>query len=892
MKTTASALREEIAHDIFLRSGPGGLTAATLVALALFLLPLAARADSRNDAKRHYRDGMSLIAAGQLERGIEELKSAYAIRPHPDVLYNIARAYVDLGNIPEALRYFRLYAATDPEDKAQVESVMTRLSAAIGTGAPGAPGGPARGTQPASTAAAQPASTDVQKLLAQLQDLIAKGKAATEPAAPAAPNAAPALPADDEMFEAVPVTAQTRATAKQIAAELAGPKDSDDLFEEQVVTAGVRSSSEAKAPASLTVINDEEIRMSGAATVPELLRRVPGLEVAEMNPSDVNVSIRGFNRRVANKVLVLVDGRSVYQDFLGNTIWGLVDVSISDIARVEVIRGPGSALFGASAFAGVINIITKTGDEANGAHLYFAGGTHNTVQGTLSAGGRSGQLGYRVSLGYDRADKWTRDAAGDRVDLTSQFAQPNRSREFQRGNVGLTYDVGRLQLSLGGGYDDVNTEIFPLGALRSFFNQGNAGYLRAEIGSGPSRVKAFWNSLRMKTGPEYWPDGIGTISTSIRSDIVDVTGQTGTDFRLGGTHHFSIGAGYRFKSVDWGYLGLRPDGSRRYEEHHFNAFLQEDWQITRKLQLVLSYRVDRDPLFARYDVTSAGLMHSPRGTLVFEFKPDQVLRLSAGTAFREPTFTESYIDLLAPVPNQPAVAVHFMGDRTLRPEQILQGELGYRGKWGERFAPEIVVYAERVTNLITDGVFRKPTADTGRDPATGQYVVGFTGFNNDPGQFLGLGAEVGGKLTPFDGFELSANYAYERIADCQSACTTDTSKGNETSAVLANTPQHKVNVMASYRSRAGLDLAADAHFVSAVTWYEKSFNSSSAAGIDFIGYPLDAYTLVNGRVGYRLLHDKLDLGVAVYNLLGIEHREHPFGNVIGRRVLFTASGAF
>src|SRR5437899_1812127 len=130
--------------------------------IAALLVAGPALADARADAKRHFREGMSLIAAGQLERGIAELKQAYAIKPHQDVLYDIAKAYVDLGNIPEAISYFKQYLATDPEDKDQVQSVVSRLQTAI-SAAPAQP--PPAVAAPAATVP----PTDIQKLLAQLQ---------------------------------------------------------------------------------------------------------------------------------------------------------------------------------------------------------------------------------------------------------------------------------------------------------------------------------------------------------------------------------------------------------------------------------------------------------------------------------------------------------------------------------------------------------------------------------------------------------------------------------------------------------------------------------------------------------------------------------------------------
>jgi outer membrane receptor protein involved in Fe transport len=856
-----------------------------------------ALADARADAKRHFRDGMQMIAAGQLERGIAELKQAYAIKPHPDVLYDIAKAYVDLGNIPEALVYFRQYVATDPEDKDQVVSVMQRLQAAITPGQ--------NGNAPAAPAQASGAqNAEAQRLIAQLQALIAaQGKAPPPAVGPVKPGtAAPAKPAgnaEDEMFEESTISAATRATAQQIASELAPARgDAEDIFEEQVVTASSRSSSETRAPASLTVITEDEIRMSGAATVPEILRRVPGIDVAEMNPSDTNISFRGFNRRLANKVLVLVDGRSVYEDFLGGTFWPLIDVSVPDIQRIEVIRGPGSALYGANAFAGVINIITKSGEGNTAVRLFGQGGTQNNALGGISVGARDGRLSYRTTIAYDHADKWTKDVADGTVAQVPQFSQVNRSRETERADSRLTYDFGKTQVTVAGGYSDVAFEVVPVGALRTFEAVGQSGFARLEIDSGATKIKGFWNAQRLNAGPEYAPEGISSLQQPVRSDVVDLEAQTGFDFKLAGTHHLDLGAGYRFKGITWNYLATHDGNSVKYQENHFNAFLQEDWAISKKVSLIISYRIDRDPLLASQNVTTGGLVQSPRGTLLFEFQPEQVLRLTVGTAFRVPSFFESYADLFAGIPNQPALGVSFQGDPSLKPEEMVQAELGYRGRIGT-FQPDVVVYAERVSNLITDGALKQPgTPGAAVDPHTGQFIIGDTGFENEPDKFFGFGAEIGGKWSPVEGLDLIANYSWEKLFACTPAgggktnCTSDTSVANQTTAAIANTAEHKLNFTALWRTKTGFDLGLDVHFVSAVTWVENSFDVTRPGGLLFTAYPLDAYTMINGKLGYRFWNNKLEAGVAVYNLLDDEHRENPFGEKIGRRVLFTATGSF
>jgi iron complex outermembrane receptor protein len=167
-----------------------GLRAPLCAALVLAALAAPpALADARAEAKRHFGKGMSLISAGEIERGIAELKQAYAIKQHPDVLYDIARAYVDLGDIPEALAYFRLYVATNPKDKEQVQGMIRRLEAAIGAAPqPGSPG----------------QSKELEKLMAQMRELIEKAQQPGAEAAPApakGPEMQAAKPSEDDMFE-------------------------------------------------------------------------------------------------------------------------------------------------------------------------------------------------------------------------------------------------------------------------------------------------------------------------------------------------------------------------------------------------------------------------------------------------------------------------------------------------------------------------------------------------------------------------------------------------------------------------------------------------------------------------------------------------------------------
>jgi iron complex outermembrane receptor protein len=133
----------------------------------------------------------------------------------------------------------------------------------------------------------------------------------------------------------------------------------EDLMSMEVTSVSKRTQRVADAAAAVFVITQEDIRRSGAANIPEALRMVPGLQVARIDENKWAIGSRGFNGRFDNKLLVLIDGRSVYTPLFSGVYWNVQDVMLEDVDRIEVIRGPGATLWGANAVDGVINIITK-----------------------------------------------------------------------------------------------------------------------------------------------------------------------------------------------------------------------------------------------------------------------------------------------------------------------------------------------------------------------------------------------------------------------------------------------------------------------------------------------------------------------------------------------------
>jgi iron complex outermembrane recepter protein len=819
------------------------------LALAVVLVwSQAALADPRVEARRHFKTGMFLINEGKYDEAIAELLEAYAIKPHPNVLFNVARAHEAASRPAEALAFYRRYLDANPPDAASVRETVARLEPLVPKKVEPRPEEPVRPLDPKSRPSLAPAIDEAT---------LAKVAALTERLEEAVARAERRASADDALPTEKPAPGET------------APAPVDDFavpYEETVVAAARRSQSSLEAPNATTVITGDEIRASGLTTIPEILRRVPGAEVMTMGWSSANLSIRGFNQRINNKVLVLIDGRPEYQDFLGVTLWPVLPIGVEEIERIEVIRGPAGALYGANAMLGVINIITRapgTGPRAEATGLV---GNGNLAGGSFVASGGDA-VKFRASAGYQQADKFSRDFAEGRPDVLSASVEPNLALRSARGNLTAFYAFNKnVSLSASGGVNRLFTEVYGLGLLRNYFLDGLGGYAKVDFTGGPVKVRLFWNHLNAVAGPQYAVQGQRGLQTTLDSNVFDAEALFQQGFDLGGRHQLSLGVSGRLKRLAWGYIGPLT------QELHGAVFIQDEWRLINSLSAVGSFRLDRHPLIDR---GNPGLVASPRLSVVFMPFEGQAFRGMVASAFRQPTFLESYVNLPVPAPGAPGVSVLTQGNRTLTPESLLSFELGYRGEAARLgLSWDVAGYVNFVRNLIVLSAVNPLPGDQAFDERSQSFLVGRSLFENDLGVYRAIGGEVGVTWNATKGLDFRLSTALQTIQSVEN---------RPVCGPCTQAPAVKVNGGFIYRTPVNLDLSADVSYVSATTWVEREPSPTDPTQILNVQNPLGGFAVINARVAYRLLNDRITFAV-VGQQLGPAHQEHPFGNNVNRRV--------
>lgn len=867
------------------RSHSAGTVLTVITVLtALVTSPSTVVADVRTEARSHFRRGMALIAEDQIDEGVSELQRAYDILPHPNVLYNIGRAYVDAERYEEAIEYFEQYLVGDPTDRDEVQDLIASLEARIrpadaqvAAATPEATEGadvtpPRVLDETATQILALADSTDDQEMAERLRAVAAELRAD-----PAREGSAAMSTEGTSATEPSASSAGVEAESTLASRETQTVSERQDIYEEQVFSASRAAESPLDAPNSTTTITAQDIRLSGSLRIAPILRRAAGVAYFESSPGNSQLSIRGLNRRNSNRVISLVDGRSVYLDFLGASIYQFLPLTPLDIQRVEIIRGPASAIYGADAMSGVINMITyQLGDAPS--YGMVAIGSNNQRFAAASMDARAGALRGRIRGGYHSADQYSRAIGPDRVDLSASGDDPDVGlRHFYvNGELEYRFDQG---YSFRGGLSTSSNDIELLGT-------GRTTQIRAEDALYTNAyaqfqtpwglwTRVFWNRLSVDILDPSEQDGgleIAERSSLDRADVIDAEVVYRGEFDVFGFQNRLIsGISYRFKEVDWTWQ------AQTQTQHHGALFIQDTLRFDDVALLTLSARGDLHPL--------VGPQVSPHGSFIIHPTPGQTIRVIGGAAFRSPTFLESYLDVLLTTPLR-GVSAEGLGNPSLSPERLISVELGYMNEMADFMSLEFAGYFNVVFDLVGVGStsyrinqFSSPTPAVAFDPEAQAYPVSIATFVNDSQQFKQLGGEASLRLYPVEGLDMYANYAIH-----------ETSPMAGPVGALDNdqrTSAHVVNAGVQYRAPFGLDVSADFSWQSDQKWAFPVIDP--VRGSIYRLFPLRAYTVLNARIGYRLFNDQLEVAVVGTNLVDEGHREHPYGQPVDRRFLVTAT---
>ena len=464
----------------------------------------------------------------------------------------------------------------------------------------------------------------------------------------------------------------------------------EDLLKVQVTSASKKAESLSAAPAAIFVITGEDIRRGGFSSVPDALRMVPGLYVAQQSAHVWIVAARGFANAFNNKMLVLIDGRMVYTPTFGGVYWDVQDPPLEDIDRIEVIRGPGGTLWGANAVNGVINIVTKEAGKTQGALAETSAGVNEGYSGRVRYGGKAGDgFAYRVfgtgnywlptaaSTGGDSYDAWTISQGGARFDWDISAKDK------------LTFD--------GQGYSGLvrdSTAVFsptsPASASVDFDTLLKGGHLLSQW----KRTISDRSSIEV-LGYCDWTERIGS-SPDYRS-ICDAEFQQGHSF--GARQALTWGGSVLTTGDDFvGTFTVSVIPARR-RDTRYDGFLQYDVALVpNTLRLIAGSK------FEHNDYT--GFEYQPQIRAIWTPAKNQTVWAAVSRAVRTPAETDDDIRTVTAQINPAPPPLEFYvaeGNPDLRSEVLLATELGYRYEWSKRFSLDGTIYYNRYYDLLALG---------------------------------------------------------------------------------------------------------------------------------------------------------------------------------------------
>jgi iron complex outermembrane receptor protein len=625
----------------------------------------------------------------------------------------------------------------------------------------------------------------------------------------------------------------------------------EDLGKIKVTTVSRKSENLSGAAAAIHVITQEDVRRSGVTSLAEALRMAPGLDVARAGSRQWAISARGFNHTFANKLLVLMDGRTIYTPLFSGVFWEETDTVLEDLDRIEVIRGPGATLWGANAVNGVINIITKSSKETQGTLISGGGGFEERAFGTVRYGGRLGTNAYyRVYGKYADRDEFTMaDGSG-----------ASDSWWTSQGGFRLDWEPSEMnRLTLQGDYYHAD-----LGARVNVqsLNPPKLSHAPFRLKAEGANVLGRWthdisasSDMSLQMSYDRTDRGFG-IAREIR-DTFDLDAQH--RFHFGRRHEIVWGAGYRYSADD---ITESPDFTMRDPSvglQLVSAFVQDAIALVPDhLHVTLGTKVEQND-FTGFEV-------QPSGRISWIPHERHTLWGAVSRAVRTPSRAERDVGIFTdPSPVLPPLPLPLVapgaGNSDFRSEDLIAYEIGYRVSVHPRLSLDFAVFYNEYNHL--NSVVAQPLQlQFSSGPTATPYLVLPLVFGNDL-----HGETYGGELSalwqPVDHWRLRAAYTFLQMQLHTRGSVSSLSEANEGSS-----PHHQVS------------LWSDIDLGSHVEW---GFGLRYVDRLPGLLQRIPAYTELETRLAWKPTRH-CELAIVGKNLLHAHHREYSPVEVTARNV--------
>jgi len=612
----------------------------------------------------------------------------------------------------------------------------------------------------------------------------------------------------------------------------------EDLLNVEITSASKKQQKLSQTAAAVYVITTEDIARSGFSSIPEVLRLAPGVEVAQINSSIWAISIRGFNGEFSNKLLVMIDGRTIYSPNFSGVLWNAEDLPLDDVERIEVIRGPGAAVWGANAVNGVINIISKSAKDTQGGLISAEAGNYEQAGGVRYGtqwGGAairfSSKYAVRGTLDEDGAatsnyDRWDLQRAGFRADWPESSAN------------NFTFE-GDLYQSETGVNEDLSVLTPPYVSVANFPWYYSGGSIMARwqhLDAGGSQITGQVFYDRSHNG--------GTGAYGVTDNTLDFDFQQ--QVRLGGRHEIVWGLGARLVEEDTNpssFLEWVPDNK---DTRLVSGFVQDEIALVpRRLWLTVGSKLEHD--------TYTGLEVEPDVRLLWALHPRHIMWGAVSRSVRLPSSLEERVQstiAVIPTPQGIADLLQSQGTTQFEAETALSYEAGYRVQATQHLYLDVTGFYTNYQRLLSGLVgnssliFNPPPPHLLTSVALGNDIEGH-----------GTGTELEATYLILKSWQLKGSYSWlgqrTRPIPADPTATAAYPDG-------AN-PEHQFQVHSSFDLRHNVQFDTSAYYV-----------SSLSLPIIGAGNPppqkVPRYTRLDGRLAWSPL-ERVELSVGAQNLL-------------------------